>query len=397
MQPSWYSIRNIMIRSQNLMFVGDWPPGSIQASPSSRGATKNHETIDQTEGKFLVWAHAQNLHARMNHSDSIDLRKPKSVLLDIFSGWNHVRNGHVSLRAASAGLRLETTEAVYEYERESEKIPVGGHMAKNTTSVDTQKDHPGTIRFKEIEAGRLFSIRIPYSLEHDLNELTVKIQISYNTEAGSFTYACDCTFDIALPLSVNVQDIFKQHALFSRFTIGPVSSTPLRLHSCRVDGNSCFDVLSLSPPSTDVIVFAKQHYSLISKIGKKKSVRSGASLLSKPFQRLLHLEIEYHCLDQEIYAELEASLLEHLERHALQKFSLVLGAVLRAALRPGQVIGAKLEASCLLGQFSKGSFIDYGWGGILSGFGPNDSQKLELMLKEWHKVYRHSIRHTMYG
>lgn len=54
-----------------------------------------------------------------------------------------------------------------------------------------------------------------FALLHEelvLTALQVKIEVDYTTKAGDFSYFDTCSLSIVLPLGVNVQDIFKEHA-----------------------------------------------------------------------------------------------------------------------------------------------------------------------------------------
>ena len=66
---------------------------------------------DAEDERLLIWAKDQHLNVKVGPSETIDLRRPKSVKVDILSGWNRILSGRLSIKAASAGLRLDTAEA----------------------------------------------------------------------------------------------------------------------------------------------------------------------------------------------------------------------------------------------------------------------------------------------
>ena len=365
-------MKKISIRARNVVFTDAQGDGAPPTLISDNKEIPSSHRLEQNQGNFLVWAHNRNLYAEMKHFESIDLRKAKSLRINIFSGDNEIQEGQVSMRAASAGLRLDTAEA---------NVVDGGPL-----SIKVQKAQPGTITFGKILSSHNQALQVPYTLEHDPTEVTVRLEITYHTNNGIFMYASECTCNISLPLSVNVQDIFKENALFSRFTVGPVTSTPIRLHSCRVDGNSRYDAISSRTEDVKTDVYFRQPYSLISRIQRKERTDDRPGPLSRPFQRLLHLRIEYHCLDQEILAILDASLLAFLESNSLAKFYRALQEHLNAALKNGKVLSQDVESCCLLGKISKGSFENYEWTMLLDALSVEDKEHLEQALNVWHKV-----------
>ena len=377
MAPGWYKLAGINIHAKNIVFMHD---RSTESSASFFSAGRDSgflSKMDSTDGRFMIWARSQHLNVRLLHSEAIDLRRPKSVKIEILSGWNRIQSGKLSIKAASAGLRLDTAEA--------KTLKSGDHNGAASATISTQKYQPGTVDFGGISEDEILAIQIPYSTENDLNEITVKIQVKYKTDAGEFLYASDCKLNITLPVSVNVQDIFKKGALLPKFTIGTATSTPLLLTSCCIEGNSNYNAVSFTAIDEPIQIFSRQPYSFVSRIYHKQESDGHAPQLSKIFQRLLHLQIEYHCLDEVVYAELAKSLSVALEKSSLQEMSGILQDALRSGIRSRHV-SSEFETVCLIGEVKKGTFEEYSWQTILSGMLPNDSQMLEKTLRDWHKV-----------
>ena len=377
MHPGWYRLAGVNIHAKNIVFVDD---RSAKANVSLFSAGRDSGSLVKADAKgerLLIWARSQHFNVQAGPSDSIDLRRPKSIKVEVFSGWNQIRSGLLSIKAASAGLRLDTAEA------KSQSNP--GDNKSSSASISTKKYQPGIVDFGSLSPSRVLTIQIPYSLENDQNEIAVKIQAGYKTDLGEFVYASDFKINVNLPVSVNVQDIFKQDALFSKFTIGTATSIPLRLHSCCIEGNSNYEALSPTSLNGPIDVFARQPYSFISKIKHKQTSNSQNSHLSKTFQRLLHLQIEYQCLEEDIYAVLESSLSTALEASSLQDFMRPLKGILRLGVRSRHT-AHEFETICLLGETLKGHFDNYDWRALLPGFSIKDRQVLEGALRAWHDV-----------
>lgn len=377
MHPGWYRLVGVNVRVKNIVFVHDRSTKSSISFFSAGRDSGSHGKTDPTEECFMIWARSQHLNVRLLHFEAIDLRRPKSVNVEILTGWNRVLSGKLSVKAASAGLRLDTAEAKALKPRDS--------SGAVSTTLSTKKYLPGTVDFGTVSENESLAIQIPYSIENDISEIAVKVQVEYKTDAGDFGYASDCKLNVSLPVSVNVQDIFKEHFLLPKFTIGTTTSTPLSLTSCRIEGNSNYDALSSTAIGHSTPVFARQPYSFVSRIQRKQASGGHTPRLSKVFQRLLHLHIEYYCFDEEVYTELENSLSAALVSTSQQEMSRILYDVLRTGTQSRYTL-AELETACLLEEVQKGSFDEYGWQKVLSGISPKDSQMLERTLRKWHEV-----------
>ena len=377
MYPGWYKLAGINIHTKNIIFVHDRLAKSNRSFFSAGRDSGSLSRLDSVEESFLIWARSQHLNIQTCHSEAIDLRRPKSVKVEILSGWNQIQSGKLSIKAASAGLRLDTAEA------KALKYSDGNHTV--SASIFTKKYQPGTVDFGSLSNNEILTIQIPYSLENDLNEIAVKIQVDYKTGVGEFVCASDCKLDVTLPVSVNVQDIFRKNALFPRFTIGTATSTPLRLLSCRIEGNNDYDAVSPAAIEDPIYIFTRQPYSFVSRIHRKQTSNVQAPQVSKTFQRLLHLQIEYQSLEEEIYAQFEKSLSIALEACSLHDMLQLLKDALKSGVR-STYVASDCETACLLGETSKGAFEEYSWQRILSGLSPNESERLGKALRGWHKV-----------
>lgn len=382
LHPGWYSISALCIRTGQIMFVEDHPPHSMGAFVRDPKRPVSKAKDGHKAPRFLIWARQENLRPSMNHFHTVDLRKSRSLQIKLWTGWNHVQKGCLCVRAASAGLRLDTadSEGLNEDERDLNLLTQGDWK------IQPRRSQPGVIDFQEIPAQSTTAVRIPYSLEHDLSEVTVKVEITYHTRAGEFVHSSDCTCSIALPLSVNVQDIFKSEAIFSRFTVGLIGPNPLRVHYCRVESNDYYHAVSTKPFEQCVTVFSRQPYSLITKIQRKKTKALRASTVGKSFQKLLHLQIEYHGLAAEIYAILENDLRSFLRARSMVQFFPLLTNSLKAVIESRKPFHGDVDAICLMDEFSKGVYEDYGWDDVLLALQPDDAHQLQRLLREWVEV-----------
>ena len=289
--------------------------------------------------------------------------------MKISSGWNDIIQGRLSLRAASAGLRLYTAQA----------------EIRNGKVAITDKAQPGSISFGQFLSNITADISIPYSLESDLREIVVRAEVTYATERGEFVYACSSKISTVLPITINVRDTFKKSALFSTFTVGTANSIPVKILKCTVEGNQDFSATSQILDSGELDVFARQPLSLVSII--HRTLRKKRDLdANETIQRKLFLHVEYRCLDQEILTAAENVYLEALAATPLQKLSrLVLPALLTTL--HSRFSTQQLEVAGLLHEIDIGTFEIYGWGSsILAGLPPDLGEELARWLKNWHDV-----------
>jgi len=279
MQPGLYTLDKILINVGNITFhqdtsapeAGSFKLLQIGEAPVGLSATSQKPRVH-------VYPQPKAFEARAEHSKDIHLEKTRSIEITLSSGWNSISSGKLSVRAGTAGLRLHTAKAEV----------AGGQLEISDSSK------PGLLGFGELAAESNIKIIVPYTVENDLKDITVRLEVTYATEHGEFVFACAPSISILLPLGVNVQDIFNKKALFSKFSIFTANAIPLRLLDCNIEGTDDFEVLS-PPLDRGLDIFSRQPISLLAKITAKSRQPS-----DQPLQRKLLLQITYTCLDEEV-------------------------------------------------------------------------------------------------
>jgi len=371
MLPGWYTLSSIAIQSSNIIFMHDlFPTSSTPLLIRPRDSMTSRQKTITDQQHILIWPAPTSLEARLTHYQSINLEQRKSINLKIASGKNDVSQGKLLLRAASAGLRLHTAEA----------------LAEQSALTIRDQSLPGSIGFGEISAHTTACIRIPYDLENDLRDIVVRSEIRYTTPEGEFTYACDSQISITLPLAINVEDIFTKDVLFAKFTIGTASSVPVRVANCHLEGNGDFDVECCALAGAELDVFALQPLSLVSKI---RRIRRGENNSDgrKPSRKKMLLHIDYRCLDDEICTAVEEVFSDALTPTPFRKYARLLKPMLLAALRT-RIPMQDLEAIGLQREITLGTFDDYGWATILTGLPADLSGELAKWLRSWHEDHK---------
>ncbi|RAL66918.1 hypothetical protein DID88_007700 [Monilinia fructigena] len=269
--------------------------------------------------RLLLYHRAEAFNAKLFSSRCMYLDQNRSLEIELSSGWNNVTNGQLQIRAATAGLRLQTSEAMV---------------------IDGQVDIPkrpeaGVVYFGTMESQTVARIRVPFNLEHEVNEVSLRLEISYTTKDGDFFFATTSSVSIMLPLGVNVQDLFKHKALFSKFTISTSTNSPLRLLSSKLEKSEMFEAqcgLGLTRPLT---IFSRQPASLLYKISKTNSPPSPTARRKSSKPRTLSLILHYICLDEEVY-DVVARVLEDFLRD--QDTAVVIGKILQEWQQKNPVI-----------------------------------------------------------
>lgn len=365
-------MEKLSIRSENIIFALDFPSlRNDTISPRSTVSVSSEALENISQSQILVWPQVRAFHVRLFLNSKIHLERPRSIDIEISTGWNYISRGKLSLRAGSAGLRLHTADTVL----------VDG----NTTVIE--QSQPGDIVFGQVLADSSVLFRIPYGVENDPKEITVKVEVSFTTTYGEFTYGSCHTIPILLPLGVNVQDVFHQDTLFSKFTISTATSVPLRISKCHLQSSEYFDVVS--PPLTDkkLDVFVRQPLSFVSKVCQKLKKDSNGKVDLKAQRRLL-LEIEYHCLDQEINDVVEQSLTKSLTGANLQELSRLLVPAVLTRLRSSLSI-QELEMVRMLDEIDIGAALESVWTVLSASVQPGLRIRFANWVKEWNKVCIH--------
>lgn len=373
MQPGWYILDKIHVQSSNIRFTLDLSPATeMPLFSRNRDSASSLEPNNSTNRqRLLVWPRSESLDARLTHYESMNLEQPNAIKVAISSGWNDITKCKLSMRAASAGLRLHTAEAEV--------------LDKKPASLG--KSQPGSMNVDELSADTTVNIKIPYSVESLPREISVRALIEYTTLKGDYAFSCSASLSILLPLAINVQDSFKQAMLVSKFTIGPSTPVPVRISSCHLEGNRDFRVISPILTESGLDVFPRQPLALISRIYQKTEGKDG----KESAQNKLFLKVEYRCLDEEIRAAVETKFLGDLATTPLQKFSRLLR---RSLLAASHVLFATqdLEVLGIRREINVGSFEEWAWDEVLVGLLPEDEAELCRWLRGWHEVYSLTLR-----
>ena len=279
------------------------------------------------------------------------------------SGWNKLETGELHVRAATAGLRVQTSEA---------------KVAKGTLEL-SKKAEAGVIRFGPMDSRSSARIEIPFSLEHEVNDISLKLEISYTTEKGTFFFATTPSVSIMLPLGVNVQDVFKHKALFSKFTISSSTASPLRLLGSKLESSEIFKAHSGLTLSRPLMVFPRQPASMLYKITKSPASEPPRPTSRKGPKSTLSLVLNYICLEEEIEAAVTLSLGQVLVDGPWQQYARLIILIVLNQVRI-RLSPYDLERTAVLGEFSTSIISTVRWRDQFAGVGRSSDRKQDVAM-----------------
>lgn len=212
-------------------------------------------------------------------------------------------------------------------------------------------------------------------------ELCLKVDVTYTTpNGGTFSFSKAPSVSTSLALGVNVQDVFKHDALFSRFTVSTATASPLRVFRSELLASDLFTshlggAATDSESSSDNLpmVFPKQPVSLLYKIVRKPGSTSLTTPSGKDAKRTMYIKLHYSVFQDQLDAALQASLSAAFRGvPALAQFAkLAVACVLRhvhAALSPYD-----LEKIALLNEMSTSVLAHVNWAKEFPGLGRGGS------------------------
>ncbi|KAK3376855.1 trafficking protein particle complex subunit 10 [Lasiosphaeria ovina] len=371
--------RNKVELQSTAMMAGNYEVDEIRLS-SSNMRLHYERTVGEPVDKLstvlrsprvTLHQRTSTLNARLTATKDIQLDKNNSLDLEVLTGWNTVTSCEVKIKAATGGLRLLIAETV----------ALGPFQL-------LKRSEGGSFTFGAVPANESVRLRFPFTVEHELLTVAIKVEVAYSTDRGSFTFSRTLSVPIALELAVNVQDVFKHDALFSRFTVSTASASPLRMFKSELVGSEIFESHFGMPPSHPIVVFPKQPASLLYKITRKPG-----SKLAPKAKRTLYLRIYYSVLSQEIEALFERTLNEDIGKTPLREYSKLVVAQVLSWVKTG-LSPYELEKAALLGELQTAMLGDVKWDKQFPGFestlGPQGESlptELASFVLDWLKTH----------
>lgn len=352
-----YLVDRIEMRAGNIVFT--MGGGNHSVLPLGFGEALESEEEDN---RFYIHCYPppDGLHAKLVFPHLVNLENMRTLEIEVNSGRNDIQTGTIRVRPATAGLRVRVTEA---------------EVVNGEIGVDASNEF-GNIDFSQLRPHSSARIRVPYTSEENHHVLSARIEVVYETAQGRFSYSSVYGVVSALPLSVNVQDTFKDSVLFSRFTISPAMMVPLRVLSCHIPSTESYEVQSSIPDASAMDVFPKQPASVLYKIRQraKRSTSEGS----------LRLTVEFTCVDEECLDAVQKKISADIESSKYRQYSSLLSSHVAETIR-SQLSSSDMEVIGLIREVEVPSYQDLRWEGLLSAMN-EPREEIKDWLLEWHKV-----------
>jgi hypothetical protein len=363
-----YYIDKVILRAKKLRFTHDLRPPTIPET-SALGivyAPSGDEEKNQRERPYvLLYPNTRAFNASTHLAKTNHMNKTKHLEIRLGSGWNDVHGINIRLKPASAGLRLYLSDAEGE-------------------SIDCKKDKDakaGVLALGSLAAEQKATVQIPYTMDHAISKIIVRLEASYFTAEGDFTFIAAVKLPAALPLDVNVNDLFRHDALFSTFSVRTTDRRPLIVTSAVLNDSKAYAAETPPVSTLPTVVLEQAPLSLLYKITRKQQAGSGSKSTKKDAP--LSLSVHYQSVTDLIMAslantfdaDLATSKFTHLRRLLLP----ILDERIRQRLLPGD-----MDRAALLGEAKVPSFADLGWFEIVDTLPVELQRALSDWLMRWH-------------
>ncbi|KAG6209553.1 hypothetical protein E4U50_002916 [Claviceps purpurea] len=362
-----YRISRLVLRASNLLFLHEQDATQVPAR-----TTDVFRDADVT-----LFQRANGLNVQLTSSKHISLGKNTALDLIVMPGWNVLKSCEVRIRSTTGGLRLLMTEAKLEDE--------------SCSTSFAKPSEPGAVFLGPIAPDGQVTVRFPYSVEQDLGDVSVRVEVTYVTDADeSFHLAKSVLIPVSLAVGVNVQDVFKHKALFSRFNIETASPSPLRLLKSELRETDLFESSFGFPPTNPVMIFPKQQAALLYKITRKPDADTSARAVRAG--RTLKLRLHYSVLQKEIEDLIQQSVMEGLKGTPLELYSMVTAARVLEETKKG-LQADDLQRAALTGQVTTAYLEGIAWAhhfrgiGLVPGTQDDAATKLDDFLDSWQKQH----------
>lgn len=361
----WYTIDSVQVKAGNILFMEDYKV--LRLSDLGGPKVRSYASL-----RFFIYPPVRSFQAAASPASYLHLAQPRSILLEVRTGWNNINLATLTMKCGTAGLRLHLHEAKIHLTDGSE----GGLL-------ETPEEKSQAVRLRNCSADSDYRLVIPYTIENaDVPIINARLDVDYSTEKGHFAYSGPVTVNTILPISVNVQDIFRENALFSRFTISPATLVPVRLWACHMQGSE--DVYTLESHAGvqgGMDVFPKQPANLIYKFTR----RQPACVLGRQ-KGSLTLSIHLSCLDEVVLKAIEKNFVARVIVSPIASLGRPLCAHLLSSLR-SLWSAQDLEVIGLCRVIENWPYEALGWESVLTGFNADTRVLARAWLKKWHAEY----------
>lgn len=362
MAQGWYKVDEIEVRIGNLRL--------FQHFQSSHDPDLTDEedsvAIRTAVVPILVYPHDRALAVRIRPSSILHLSETRRLCIELRPGQNEITQCKLRLKTATAGLRLNVHDArVLDRERPPDTLRTAREGDTLLMVID------------DLKPDSLTAIEMPYTLEiPSTASIAIRVEAGYETERGQSILYETAVVNVLLPVTVNVQDVYRPSCTYSRFTISPSTMVPLNLISCHLEENDYYTIELPETHQDNLIVFPRQPASWTVRLVPK---RGDAAQMN----RRLTLVVDFQSLDDVILSALDhhftSALVSSTHASAARLLSFHLLEQVRRAWTEQD-----LEVAGLMQEMEIWNAEDLDWPSVLCGIDRSHRTGLEAWISSWH-------------
>ncbi|RMZ91692.1 hypothetical protein DV736_g1052, partial [Chaetothyriales sp. CBS 134916] len=312
---------------------------------------------------ILLYPGPESPILELSPSPDISLGEHRTVTLKVQAMEHDLSRCKLGMRAATAGLRLQLHDAV---------------SHNKALELEVMRENEATwLRFPAIAKAEAAEIVVPFTLENaNKASILIRCELNYSSGETQYTLFETCQAEVLLPISVNVQDIYRTSYRFSRFHIGPSTLVPIMILGCEVEERSDIKAKAHNIFDQGAMTFPHQP--------AQWTVRLQSIPPDSQVQKL-NLLVRYKCLDQMMLKSLEQAFKEDLSAAGLEKYMRPLTKHLLQNMKSAWT-EQDLEAAGLTREMEIWHKDDVDLMTILKGLDGTSSRKLDAWLAAWHRT-----------
>ena len=362
----WYTLESIRVKMGNIIFHQDYQ------SVRSASAIKSRSKADEpSASRVFIYPAQQSLQLTAVPAPYINLSQMRAIAIELRTGWNDVNECFLSLRPASSGLRLHLHESRLEPNDDSHRM----------SSMET-RDGVQFLKLSNCVNNSCYTLLVPYSVDNiEAGSISAWTYLDYLTNKGRFTYSGILTVNTMLPIRVDVQDVFQQEVMISRFTVSPATVVPLRVYSDAFsEVNGCLQIESYPGVQNFMDIFLNQSASFLYRFSTSQAITDDGSQQHHPT-----LSVRYACLDEVVTKALSRHFMEFLSRSPVSSLLRPLMEHLRTTVQ-SRWSAQDFEAMGLCREIQVCTYEDVQWDDVLVGFELESRRLARTWLRKWHEA-----------
>ncbi|KAK5236740.1 hypothetical protein LTR47_001918 [Exophiala xenobiotica] len=358
----WYMPDEVDVSIGNLRLLHHF-----RSTPHDDASQLDEPSVERSlVGPILVYPRHRAFQVKLIHAPTIHLAETRKLLMHIQPGYNNVSQCRLRLKTGTAGLRLNIHDSKI---CGPEELPSTLRTAREGDALMMIVD--------DLRCDTLRSIEIPYTMEVQSEpSVTIRIDVNYQTDQGSFTLYDTASVNVILPVTVNVQDVFRDTYMYSRFSISPSTLVPLRILNCHLGDSEAYSITECRGLEQPEVIFPKQPANWTVRLVPMHNAIPAAT-------HRLTLCVDFQSIDDLILSSLEENFLSELLKTSHQFAARLLVGHLLDRVRISWT-EQDLEMAALTQEFEIWNMDDMDWPSVLCAFDHDTRSELECWLQDWH-------------